>query len=469
MQPIRQIARIGTFLSADGPTSVFGAGIEKPVDVVSFPGTQRSRGWSRAAWIGLLLMSPLVGRMPSAQAQSLKDVMEKYDVVCLAEVGKKASENPIVIMQGGRRIVVRRNASNVSVNVIRVAKDSPFSPSFDDDDIVPRGLAPAEVFRVSRTPHSIYPLDDVEVRGMIGSEGELVLLLGNRASDSQPIRWTIRPINEDQFEYATEIPPQRDAAARAAYLARFLNSSNDGIADDALGALNQLDLRALRACRRLFARSQLQAALRDPHKSEPSRALASRLLGLIGAPEDAALFEPYLLQSRMDVEIRNPVAELAIGYLLLTGEKGLDKLDVWTLRNPKADPSDLLSILDALWIVVDETPETISRDRLLRSVRPLLDRPIPMQAAVLLLAHCCDWSVHEQLMTLYRQRSTLSLTKRAIIRYVLGASHVRPTTASSVSDSLRTGWSIAALKELRSRDPELVRFVEQSFEVKIPR
>jgi hypothetical protein len=152
--------------------------------------------------------------------------------------------------------------------------------------------------------------------------------------------------------------------------------------------------------------------------------------------------------------------ELAIAYILLSDKQGLDKIDQWLLKDPDATSEDAHVALDAIVTIAEEFPDRIEKDRLLRSVRLLLDWPDEAWRAIRFLIRQRDWSVHDRLMALYGSPNSVPLTKWEIVRYLFTALHA-PRSGQSGDEPQK--WAAKSIEELRKKDPELVADVEQSF------
>ncbi len=181
------------------------------------------------------------------------------------------------------------------------------------------------------------------------------------------------------------------------------------------------------------------------------------------------------------------------GYLLLTGNTGLDNLDDWKFKihdGRKAAFSETYAAMMGLRFMWQYAGGKISNERLQQSMRLLLDQPELADLVIADLARWRDWSVQERLMSLYGKGDyNIPSIKRSIIRYMLastdpkadGTGATAPAVtgsgaqstggaasgnvpAESASDAAARGKKY--LQELRQRDPRTVREAERFFFLK---
>jgi hypothetical protein len=109
-----------------------------------------------------------------------------------------------------------------------------------------------------------------------------------------------------------------------------------------------------------------------------------------------------------------------VAYLMLTGEAGLDRLDEWKLKDRKTPFSDAFGALAALNTVCEHGRGRIKRERLIKSMRLLLDNPECVDAAICSLACQRDWALLDRVARIYGQGSKLSVyaNKLAVLRFV---------------------------------------------------
>jgi hypothetical protein len=121
----------------------------------------------------------------------------------------------------------------------------------------------------------------------------------------------------------------------------------------------------------------------------------------------------------------------------------------------------------ALRFMHDFAGERIPSERLMQSMRLLLEQPEFSDMAITDLARWKDWSIQSRLMSLYGKGAfSARPIKKAIIGYMLASTNLRNVAKTADNRSSNTDPAVAAhgkkcLDELRARDPRLVREAER--------
>ncbi len=288
--------------------------------------------------------------------------------------------------------------------------------------------------------------------------GDLFLVLGPKASDGNRIEWgTPTEITEAGFAYVAQAPPPEVARPkRLRYFIRFLESSDLLVSNDAYFEFSNAPWQDICALASLLPKEQLRNWLSQPQTPQTRVGLYALLLGLCGDKDDATLLAAKISPSTG--EFRLGLDGMISSYLLLTGSSGLDKIDDWKFKvhNGKAAAySDTYAALAALRFMQDHGGGKIASERLMRSVRLLLDRPELADMAIRDLARWQDWSIQNRLMSLYgRDVYNTPAIKAAIIGYL---------TASTKGNDEAAARGKMYLEELRKRDPKVVRKAQRFF------
>ena len=134
-------------------------------------------------------------------------------------------------------------------------------------------------------------------------------------------------------------------------------------------------------------------------------------------------------------------------YLVLRGPDGLDLIDERFLKNPKVEYTHAYMTIMALRIIGEET-HAVPRERLLASMRLLLDNPEFADQVIPDLARWEDWSVLDRLTEMYKNGDEKSYVRQPVVTYL--------TVASEQPGDVGTRAK-AALAELEHLDPEGVK------------
>jgi hypothetical protein len=134
-------------------------------------------------------------------------------------------------------------------------------------------------------------------------------------------------------------------------------------------------------------------------------------------------------------------------YLTLRGPDGLDLIDERFLKNPAAEYTHVYSTIMALRFHGDEETSILPRERLLASMRLLLDNPDFADQVILDLSRWEDWSVLERLVEMFKTADENSYVRQPIVTYL--------TVASDQPGDIGKR-AAAALAELERLDPKTV-------------
>ena len=189
---------------------------------------------------------------------------------------------------------------------------------------------------------------------------------------------------------------------------------------------------------------------------------------------------------KADDDLRLGIDGMIGGYLLLTGDAGLDVIVRTKLGNPDVSFSETYAAMQALRFMWTYGNGVIDRDRLRKAMRLPLDRSELTDLVIADLARWKDWEIQPRLMQMYDEE-TYPTVKRAIVRFMLVSSRPpkskpakrRAAAASSVSESGKEVATNAAESEpahvaqsrqylaiLRTRAPKIVSDCERFFFLK---
>jgi hypothetical protein len=162
-------------------------------------------------------------------------------------------------------------------------------------------------------------------------------------------------------------------------------------------------------------------------------------------------------------EFRLGIDGLMAGYLVLTGDQGLEVIEKAKLLNKKVPFSETYSAMMALRFMFTYGNGRISHERLKESMRLLLDRPEIADLVISDLSRWKDWSIQEKLRNMYGvEEYDVPSIRRAIVRYMITATKDVPSGGGEkpgkhVEDGARY------LEELRKLDPKTVNESEKYY------
>jgi hypothetical protein len=295
------------------------------------------------------------------------------------------------------------------------------------------------------------------VRYHAAKPGDLFLLLGTRKTViewNDPLR-----VTETGYQYVLKAPPlESQAGDRLAYFLNFLEYPDEMIATDAFNELASAEYKHIVPLAEKFPRDKLRKWLAIPDFTNPRLGMYSLLLGLCGSDEDAQLLARHIATPTK--EFRLGIDGMIGGYLLLTGEKGLDFIDEKRLKDTSGPTTELFSAMQALRFVWTYGDGRIEKERLKKSMRILVDRADLADIAITDLTRWKDWSIQDRLIELYDHKDYQSdHVKRAIVSYTIVASRDLPKNATTIPKHIVSARK--HLEMLRNKDPKTVRRVER--------
>jgi hypothetical protein len=350
------------------------------------------------------------------------------------------------------------------------------------------GKSTYEILQIVKAPKdSVAKGDRISLaRYRAGKKGDLFLLMGTKSGRGNGIEWgSPTEIAEPAFNYVAQAPsPEVPVAKRLDYYLRFLEFPDQLVSNDAYAEFANAPYKDIAAVASKFPRAKIRAWLVSPQTPQPRLGLYGMMLGLCGDDHDAKLLGDKISQKTEDFRIG--IDGMISGYLLLTGSNGLEKIDAWKFKDRKVPFSETYAAMMGLRFMYQYAGGRISNERLMQSMRILLERPELADLVIADLARWNDWSVQDRLMGIYGKGDyNIPSIKRAIIRYMLASTQTKPASngtavSGTASGAQSTGGPAAGnpphdlsqeyvergkryLDQLRKRDPKTVKEAERFF------
>lgn len=301
-----------------------------------------------------------------------------------------------------------------------------------------------------------------------GQPGDLFLLTGKlkpsktgdeKLNKADAVEWlSPKDVTEIAYRYVQQAPnKEADGAQRMKYFVKFLESSDTTIANDAYGEFATAPYADVVAIKEHFPREKLRkwikAAQAKPNSPQKARSgLFCMMLGHCGDKSDEELLESMLVFTPKDDFILGQDGAMA-GYLLLTGERGLKKIEEKYLANPDAPTFDLMSARTALSFLWTYEPDRFPKDRLRAAMRLMLARKEMQTDIITDLARWQDWAAQPQLLTMLKESSDEHV-RRVVVAYLIISSE---SDAKSEKKQPQAEVARAELAKLRESEPPLVR------------
>ena len=289
-----------------------------------------------------------------------------------------------------------------------------------------------------------------EARFRSGKRGDKWLLFGQQ--DEEGINWLeVKPASLEAFRYITKSPdPKRPTVERLEYYLRFLESPDQMISNDAYGEFANAPWEEIVKVQEQFDREKLRRWVMSPDTHPTRLGLYGLLLGLCGNEDDAAMMRKKI-EAPEEMGFQVGMDGVTCGYLLLTGETGLELIERTKIKPKTATADETHAGIRAIRFMWDYGQERISKERLRQSMREVLNRPKFADLAIPDLARWQDWSIHEQLAALFGTPGYDDVrNEKAIASFLVVATKAKPEVRVS-------------LDKVRKQEPKLVEEVEAYF------
>ncbi|MBL9125330.1 MAG: hypothetical protein JNG90_16955 [Planctomycetaceae bacterium] len=245
--------------------------------------------------------------------------------------------------------------------------------------------------------------------------GKLFFLLGN---DTPNVSWaTPIPLTERSAEYAAKLPGLPETGAdRLAFFQDYFEDTEELLARDAYDEFAKAPYIEVKQLKERMQHDKLVARIKDPNVSPSRRRLYLTMLGVCGSKDDLPLLEEI-------VKSQNPEQKSALDatiacYLTLNGVDGLPLIEELFLKKPDAEYTDTYAAIMALRFHGQEESQ-IPRERLVASLRLMLDRPELADLVIPDLARWQDWSAMDRLVQLFKEADEQSSWVRVpVIKYL---------------------------------------------------
>ncbi|MEZ6068345.1 MAG: hypothetical protein R3B90_22115 [Planctomycetaceae bacterium] len=144
------------------------------------------------------------------------------------------------------------------------------------------------------------------------------------------------------------------------------------------------------------------------------------MLGLCGNADDAKLLEQKVLAS--GERYRIGLDGIMAGYVLLTGEQGMDLIDREKVADKSEEFSEHIAAAQMIRFLWQYAPDAIPKRRLIASMRKLVDNSKVADVVIPDLARWEDWGLTEHLVSLYGTEGyDIPFIQRKILHFCMAA------------------------------------------------
>jgi hypothetical protein len=341
------------------------------------------------------------------------------------------------------------------------------------------GTATFEVLEVLRGQERLAGVKEIKAVYFGDPDRQRVFLVIGLGSE-EPDWTTPLPLSPAAVDYVRQLPAVPTSGAdRLAFFQEYLEHADPLLAQDAYDEFARAPYADLHALAPRMHHDQLVKWIADLEISPSRRRLYFTMLGVCGTDSDLPILESLITSDFETIEphIRRAVeCGLALGgpialpawidiveqderrkklgldalvacYLTLRGPDGLDLIDERFLKNPKAEYTHVYSTIMALRFHGDEQTSILPRERLLASMRLLLDNPDFADQVILDLSRWEDWSVLDRLVEMFKTADENGYVRQPIVTYLTVASEQPGDVGRRAAE---------ALAQLERLDPKTV-------------
>lgn len=195
-----------------------------------------------------------------------------------------------------------------------------------------------------------------------------------------------------------------EGGERLAFFYEYLEDAEELIAQDAYNEFATAPYDEVKKLRDKMDRRRLAERIADPKMPASRRGLLYTMLGICGTADDVPLFDDLVRRGSR----ANPGSFDAIlaAYLSLRGDAALDTIDELFLKIDtsagKPDLADGHAAIRALRFHLEEQ-HGVAKDRILKSLRLVLERPELASVVIADLARWQDWKAMPRLIELFKK------------------------------------------------------------------
>jgi len=202
-------------------------------------------------------------------------------------------------------------------------------------------------------------------------------------------------------QYVSEIvrlPPL--GVKRLAYFQDHLEDPEELLARDSYDEFALAPYSILQTMKGQLQHDKLLDRVQDASITPIHRRLYLTMLGVCGAPSDLPVLEKLLRSD--DPKFKSGLDATVACYLTLKGAAGLPLVEDLFLKKKSEDFVDINSVVMAMRFLGQEDRGTIPRDRIVATMRLVLDHPQLADQAIMDLARWQDWSVMDRIVALFK-------------------------------------------------------------------
>jgi hypothetical protein len=367
-----------------------------------------------------------------------------------------------------------------SADAVVLAKLIKEAPPVTDPSDPNSGNATFQVIDVLRGKERLGEAKEVQAIYFGEANKEQVFLISGLGADK--LDWTTPlPLSDAAVDYVRKLPAvPASGVERLVFFQDYLENDDPLLAQDAYDEFARAPYEDVLALGPKMQHDRLVEWISDLEINPSRRRLYLTMLGACGGKDDLPLLESMIVSDFSKLEpsiqeitstglaMRGPLGlaswaeivqhrerqkklgldALVACYLTLRGADGLDLVDDRFLKDPKVDYTYVYSTIMALRFHGDQETGAVPKDRLLKSIRLLLDNPDFADQVILDLSRWEDWSVLDRLVQMFKTADEKSYVRQPVVTYLTVASEQPGDVGRRAA---------TALKELEDFDPDTVK------------
>ena len=269
-----------------------------------------------------------------------------------------------------------------------------------------------------------------------GPIGKKFLITG---LDAPEIAWaTPIALSDRAQEYVRQVAALPEANhERLLFFQKHFEDEDELLSRDAYDEFARAPYDDLKMIRDEMRPEQLTEWIQDTNIPATRRRLYMTMLGLCGSRDHADMLEGLIRSDNR--KVKAGLDAMIACYITLVGEEGLPLIEDLFLKNNDAEYTDTYAAIMALRFHASQA-DILTPERVVTSLRYMLDRPELADLVIPDLARYKDWTALSRLVELFKQADEGSSWVRVpVIQYLYGC----PLPEAKV-----------ALEELEKLDPE---------------
>lgn len=383
-----------------------------------------------------------------------------------------------------RTLTEEIDSSTASVLAQLVSEAAPVGDNAESElanDDPDSGKATFKIVEVIRGDDRVKAGDEIKVVYFGEDEKDRTFFISGVGVENDALEWlTPLPLGETAIEYIRKLPTiAAKGGERLQFFQEYLENADPLLAQDAYDEFARAPYHDVKELKDHMYHDRLVEWIQSPDVNPSRRRLYLTMLGVCGSDADLPMLEEMI---ESDYTAKKPVLDAMVAsgkalggpleldmwtemvdleerqkklgldatvacYLTLHGPAGLDLIDERFLKNPKVEYTHAYMTIMALRFHGEEG-DVLPMDRLLASMRLLLDNPDFADQVIPDLARWEDWSVLDRLVEMYKKGDEKSYIRQPVVTYLTVAGEQEGDVGQRAQ---------VALAELEELDPEGVK------------